>query len=119
MTGPNAELAYRVLDHIDADPETWNQEWWFTVTECGTAACFAGWACTLSGDRPDIGKRGLYFSTVFTAHGLYADVAARACDLLGITAEDADDLFDPRNTREDLDRLVEKFFGPRPAGEPS
>lgn len=35
-TKPNAELAYAVLDQIDAHPETWDQGDW----DCGTTACF-------------------------------------------------------------------------------
>jgi hypothetical protein len=51
---PNAELAYKVLDHIDAHPQQWRQGWWFTELDCGTAACFAGWACVLSGYKPHV-----------------------------------------------------------------
>lgn len=118
MTAPNAALAYRILDHIDAHPKSWNQGWWFTVTECGTAACFAGWACTLSGDSPEIRDTGLYFSTVHTAEGRYADAPVRAAELLGITHDQADNLFADWNTRHDLGRLVAEIFGPRPGGEP-
>jgi hypothetical protein len=45
---PNAELAYRVLDHIDAHPQNWEQGRWIGQEECGTVACFAGWAVLLS-----------------------------------------------------------------------
>lgn len=49
MTTPNAELAYRVLDHIDAHPESWIQKTWW----CGSGGCFAGWTAELSGEHPD------------------------------------------------------------------
>ena len=40
-SAPNAELAYRVLDHIDANPQQWDQGRWIGQAECGTVACFA------------------------------------------------------------------------------
>lgn len=44
---PNAELAYRTLDQIDASPEHWRQSSWV----CGTSYCFGGWAVVLSGGQ--------------------------------------------------------------------
>ena len=120
---PNAELAWRVLDHIDAHPETWDQSWWFIVTDCGTTGCFAGWTCVLSGDTPDtpgpIGALaiGEGSSMVELAQqGGYRHAADRAAELLGFGANDAraDELFGAGNTREDLGRLVAEIFGPRP-----
>lgn len=109
MTVPNAELAYKVLDHIDAHPESWVQDSWW----CGTGGCFAGWAVKLSGEDPG-----------------WVYVAERAAELLGFTSEyDIEeravaalggrgrcDLFSASNTREDLDRIVAAVFGPRPGG---
>ena len=117
MTAPNAELAYRVLDHIDAHPEQWDQRTW----DCGTVACFAGWAVRLSGAR--------------AAGPAYdSKVVEGPADLIGLDVSDAavrvlrhecwtpdSDIFSPRgdlfasdNTREDLGRLVAEYFGPRP-----
>ena len=45
----NVENFKRVLDHIKAHPETWNQEKW----HCGTAHCFAGHAQIMSGHPID------------------------------------------------------------------
>lgn len=123
MTGliPNAELAYRVLDHIDAHPEQWNQGVYIGSKECGTAACFAGWAVLLSGARPRF-----YAADVSTADvvvdGLVRVVPELAQELLrasrwveaGDGVSDDLDLFDQDNTREDLGRLVVEIFGPRP-----
>jgi hypothetical protein len=121
---PNAELAYRVLDHIDAHPEQWNQKRWW----CGTSGCFAGWAVTLSGEQVNA-------DACVTANGLIMHVSDRAAQVLGFPDEDAlidaaieamgggipeeDDapaLFNAGNTREDLGRLVAEIFGPRPGG---
>jgi hypothetical protein len=112
---PNAELAYRVLDHIDAHPETWSQRHW-----CGTYQCFAGWAVELSGERADADQ---------SINGVH--VSDRAAQLLGFRSTDDldnytwtvhvenggdcdEELFGALNTREDLGRLVAEIFGPRP-----
>lgn len=106
---PNAELAYRVLDHINAHPESWDQNVWVAQRpECGTAACFAGWACLLSGDQPagipdETGEIERY-------------IPHRAGTLLGIEVDGGEHpLFEYTNTRDDLGVLVEEIFGPRPA----
>jgi hypothetical protein len=110
---PNAELAYAVLDQIDAHPETWNQ----AVYDCGTAACFAGWAVRLSGwtagkdldewtvvvDGPD-NLLGVHVSDAAT-------IALRSECTFG-----EEDLFASYQTRSDLGRLVAEIFGPRPGG---
>lgn len=120
MTGPNAELAYRVLDHIDAHPEQWRQGWWLTKADCGTAACFAGWACILSGDapnltHPDDWEDEVEFSYVVPAGDAPVHVEERATELLGISDRQSKTLFDGFNDRSYLGMYVERFFGPRPA----
>lgn len=117
---PNATLAYRVLDHIDAHPESWNQLDWITRpdgADCGTAACFAGWTALLSGDQPrwarDWSVRTDY---VLDPDGERRDISVRASELLGINDEQADDLFCAVNTRPRLGTLVAEIFGPRPDG---
>lgn len=117
MTTPNAELAYAVLDQIDAHPEAWNQATW----QCGTAACFAGWAVRLSGGvMENVNGQAWH---VIVADGLGElngmEVANAADRLLGVDMWVApDDLYSEGNTREDLGRMVAEIFGPRPtAGE--
>lgn len=121
-TTPNADLMYQVIDQIDAHPELWDQGYWFTVTDCGTAACVAGWACLLSGDKPfpllqkledlPVGELVSYVDV----KGWQVWARDRAQKLLGITDGQADALFNAENTREDLGRLVPEIFGPRPGG---
>jgi hypothetical protein len=120
---PNAELAYRVLDHIDAHPESWVQSSWLHAGSCGTAGCFAGWATQLAGmtavfeDVP--GFSGVrYFQYVVPAEGGPTSVSEAAEQVLGIHTLDAYELFSAVNTREDLGRHVEEIFGPRPVAEP-
>lgn len=113
---PNAELAHRVLDHIKADPESWDQASWYRKTHCGTVGCFAGWAVMLSGLKIE---GPVYPVVVAEGHPLddvYVPVAA--AQLLGL-ADDADDaegleLFHEGNTLADLEEMVADLFGPRP-----
>jgi len=113
----NAALAWRVLDHIDANPDQWDQEVWISRSPgCGTAACFAGWACLLSGDQPEFDTKFDSEADVVYANGDVALVQFRAQKLLGVTASEQDDLFALNNTREDLGNLVAEIFGPRPGG---
>lgn len=120
---PNAELAYAVLDQIDAHPETWVQTTWIKKTECGTAGCFAGWAVLLSGIQPAY-LTNLSDSTSYVEVGEEsARIDRTAEDLLGgryVDEGDEDyeqDLFDGDNDRETLGRLVAEIFGPRPGAE--
>lgn len=108
---PNAELAYQVLDQIDAHPETWNQRVW----DCGTAACFAGWAVRLSGCR----VRTDNFLAEIVA-GPKELIGRTVCDAAGVVLRsdgygpDGTDLFSPDNDREALGEIVYEIFGPRP-----
>lgn len=116
---PNAELAYAVLDHIDAHPEQWNQGVWvrIRVRGCGTAACFAGWASLLSGDEPYehwSSDNGASSEIRSAETGRIRQVRNRARDLLRITDWQADDLFDAGRIRSELDDAVAEIFGPRP-----
>jgi hypothetical protein len=122
---PNAELAYKVLDHIDAYPEQWDQGTYIGKVECGTVACFAGWAVLLSGDEPVFYDDLRFASDVHAASGVLVDghvlmVSERAEALLGASrfvnegGDDERDLFDQFNTRKDLGCMVAEIFGPRP-----
>jgi hypothetical protein len=116
MAMPNAELAYKVLDHIDAHPETWKQGQWIGEAECGTVACFAGWAVLLSGQtsiRDDF--------AVINGDCVKLHISEAAEILLGIEevlhlGDDAPDPFDALLTRQELGERVADIFGPRPGG---
>ena len=123
MTTPNAELAYRVLDHIDAHPDQHDQHVWIERVmsggkDCGTAACLAGWACLLSGDTPVFGDESEIGTCEVSTGRTYESVPERAAELLGIPYEmrsgAGHPLFHQENTREDLGRLIPEVFGPRP-----
>lgn len=40
---PNADELNATLAVIKENPQLWDQDNYFTETECGTAACFEGW----------------------------------------------------------------------------
>ncbi len=130
--GPNAELAYSTLDHIRAHPDQHRQVVWLRRPAgypaptadtgwCGTSGCFAGWVSLLAGDQPVRGDAHFgweWVDEVRTPDGRHAFVAERAVELLRISQEQADQLFDAVNSVADLERLVREFFGPRPASVP-
>jgi hypothetical protein len=118
---PNAELAYRALDHIDAFPEQHEQGVWIANNACGTVACLAGRVCLLSGDQPDddIYENDRTAGVLPAGADESTDVSERAAELLGLPGYDPESayghpLFNARNTRDDLGRLVAEIFGPRP-----
>jgi hypothetical protein len=112
----NAELAYRVLDHIDAHPETWHQDVYICKTECGTGGCFAGWTTFLSGATPSYSEESALVTSLVFVNGRLERVGSLAKNLLGLPSYsvEATDLFNPENSQEDLGRLVREIFGPRP-----
>jgi hypothetical protein len=87
MAAPNATLAYRVLDHIDADPDRHDQNVWVERTDCGTVACFAGWVVLLSGDKPVFDEDDPVECETHEVHakGTIMSVSCRAAHLLGIS----------------------------------
>jgi hypothetical protein len=123
VTGqPNAELAWNVYDAINANPAHFDMDNWaraaanapmigleqLTSPECGTTACFAGWAIVLSGYQItrdlEIVKANRVVPTTFST---------LAASLLGLSDEQAEDLFYVDN--EDFGPgLVAEIFGPRP-----
>ena len=113
MSAPNAELAYRILDQIDAHPDSWDQGVW----DCGTSACFAGWAVRLSGGSADMDAYVVDGPPELV--GMHVETAARTVLRLDDGEDEVDDgwLFGPDNDREGLGRMVDEIFGPRPGGE--
>lgn len=117
-TTPNAALAWRVMDQIDAYPDLWDQGSWIGEKDCGTVACFAGWAVLLSGCRVD--TRSAFDKIVAGPDELIGKAIPRAADiLLGINVEylkdrGLPDPYDGLHTRTTLGEAVEQVFGPRP-----
>jgi hypothetical protein len=117
--GPNTALAWRVIDHIIAEPGSWDQHTWLARTECGTTGCFAGWACLLSGDILDEGcplaSCACNSASLRTSDGYPVEVEERATELLGLYGGHAERLFSGSNSLDNLIDQVYQIFGPRPA----
>jgi hypothetical protein len=103
----NTQLLEQVMTHIEDHPEQHDQSVW--VDECGTAACFAGWACLLSGWQ--VGPRWDFNGPLISPDTLIEkDTPEAAVDLLGIDIYDADRLFDARNTLPMLALMVKDLM---------
>lgn len=95
------------MQHIKDHPELHEQSSVFLQSECGTAACFAGWACMLSGFQP--AWKSSYIGA--EAMGVETDAGRTSAmeiarSLLGLTAGEAGYLFAPFNTRTQLEYMV-------------
>jgi len=76
---------------------------------CGTAMCFAGWACSISGDKFAKDAYGEFDGCVVFEDGETMPIQVRARELLGLTFVEANDLFAPDNDIHDLKILVEEL----------
>lgn len=101
----NTELLEQVMQHITDHPEQHDQLLW--VNQCGTAACFAGWAVILDGwtvlhdedaCEPWVSKPTHWYPQ--------EPISRRAVRLLGLTSVEAHKLFEPDNSREMLALMV-------------
>ena len=92
----NKELLQLTLNTIKANPKHWNQGKW----HCGTTHCFAGFAyllhmgLPLTTDEYDLGEDVILATKTI------------AVKILGITYYQANILFAPDNTLEDLEHHV-------------
>ena len=104
----NKERYDRLIAHIEASPEQWNQSRYYdkvtvgyTVREgdCGTACCFAGWAVKFSLEgRPDPKADLQYLRKV----SLHAEMHHRAMKWLELEPTEARYLFDANRTWYDI-----------------
>ena len=95
----NTELLEKTMQHIMDNPEQHDQGAW--VNSCGTAACFAGWACLLTQ-----GTKQCLDNETFSYQGKTKHAADLAMDLLGLTHKEAAVLFSGNNSREGLQLMV-------------
>ena len=124
----DAVRAYRALDYIKEHPDEWNQNIWLQKNG-KTCGCFAGRVLLLEGLEPvwvlDQASDGsdFFLADEVLFNGVRRYVPDLAEDLLGerfywhnLDTEDerAENLFNGRNTIEDLERLVLLIFGERP-----
>lgn len=137
MEHVNVPLLRKTMEHIKSHPEHWHQGSWRTdISEdmaeslnagratgrhrpvpisCGTAMCFAGWACELAGDEWEADVFGgldqFFVSDHVMVDGQPVRAAERARDLLGLTRFQADRLFEGLNRLEDLEEIVADLTG--------
>lgn len=106
----NKELLRETMDAILANPELHNQMHWARKTYCGTAYCFAGWVCRLSGREVDFtlghADGGCRETEWLTGGDLISDTAL---ELLGIDQASASVLFHATNTTHDLKHYVDEI----------
>lgn len=122
---PNVELLRRVLAHIEAHPEQWDQLSYRALVDCGTAYCFAGHVVGLTGGRwsAPIGAEDADddddelppLEDCVDVGDVIQHVSYYAQNQLGITSGQADELFSPGNTLDDLRRIVGRICGDREA----
>jgi hypothetical protein len=99
---PNVELLQKTMQFIKDNPDKHDQSTW--INECGTTACFAGWACMLSGDQLD--RNATRSWVVGQQPRVIRNVARQHLELDG---SDADCLFSASNTVEELEFMVKEL----------
>lgn len=106
----NVDLLRQTMDHIEAQPENWDQLHWARRTPCGTAGCFAGTALMLAGQAEFTWSTRIDDGLIFADEMLDGrDIGDAAQELLGLDMDDADGLFDPNNTLDQLRDWVAKL----------
>jgi hypothetical protein len=109
---PNVPLLRKTLEHIEAHPQEWDQVRW----RCESGMCFAGTAADLDGAQWLYGAGPMLRRREDDpADDRYAPdrlhVRTRAQHILGISEDQADDLFEATNTLDDLRRIVGELCG--------
>lgn len=104
MPQRNVELLEATLKHITDHPEQHDQTSWArTDLACGTAACFAGWACELAGYQLDLGHNWDAYCFV---NGRREGIRETAQALLGLSNQEASTLFCGGNELIHLEMMV-------------
>lgn len=124
----NIDLLTQVRDLITAQPEKLDMDRWAVVqpdeveftdgttakVSCGTTACIAGWAVQLSGHKLLVHQYGKHSDGSFlinssvAKNGRVVDIEQYGKKLLGLTTEEADELFFCGNSQAPklLDTLI-------------
>jgi len=105
----NVGLLEATMTQIRDHPELHHQDAWFTDTDCGTAMCFAGWACALSGMPQLRNDSSVSASAVQTPWGV--DSAGNAArKVLGLNEHQSKVLFGPGNSEEILEAMCKDLI---------
>lgn len=101
---PNVPLLWAVLQHIDEQPLSWTQSAWATRGLFGDLHCFGGHAVRISGHSfAWSGEPETCFALDDCGQPVFIGSLAR--DLLGLTGDEAVDLFFAED-RAAIDRVV-------------
>lgn len=113
----NIPLLRKVMEHIEAHPDEWDQEAWAARTPCGTTYCFAGIAVVMSGHdlmwTPGYMKSHWVEQDVSTTRGEHIqEVAMRE---LGLSLDQASAIFGAIwvETPNEMRDVVERAIGAR------
>ena len=129
----NTELLNLVVKTIEADPAHWDQNYYRTVfgderktvdsyqgqlfrpVTCNTSFCFAGWAIQLGSVSTPHWVDSYYLlaepsDDPAELMGGIVSACARAQKLLGLTAEQAEDLFHATNSLGEIKTMVAKMI---------
>lgn len=102
-TPKQLELAKRVSAHIHAHPDQHRQGDWYQETDCGTAACIAGWTAVLDGAELAKNFYDDGFVEASAVEGVRTggttSIATYARVALGLTPDEAKELFFSRERR--------------------
>jgi hypothetical protein len=121
------ELAKEAAPSSATRAAGWDQAWWGVSRSdlaveprwdtCGTAFCFAGWTAVLDGVQPlwervvlSNGEQVWACTDIRHGNGQCDPVELHAQDSLGLTGEQADNLFFADNTIDDLRRIVQEII---------
>lgn len=102
----NIELLETTLQFVKDHPEQHVQGSWGHITECGTVACYAGWAVMLSGMPFEFVDHEDCEVPLLTAG---RSIRATARKLLGLTELEGFALFCSGNTLEELELMVKQL----------
>lgn len=120
----NVELLEKVYEYIENNPQKWKQSVWFAILDedgkmtfndfeveveevnsCNTAFCFAGHTALMTGFvAPPKVNGALWEGEV---DGKYYAVNEYAKEKLGITWDQADELFAAENSMEDIRKIID------------
>lgn len=124
MTELNVPLLTKVLEHVTAHPEEWDQSNWAVRRDCGTTYCVAGWTVTMTGhdvdwhefwnlplgvhrsDYADVHSLAGYTDTTSGCRAYIPDVAQFE---LGLSYEQRKRLFKGSNNLDTLWQLADEF----------
>ncbi len=116
----NVPLLEKVMSHIEAHPDEWNQDMWVTTpdskaarvaetegrTFCGTAYCFAGHTLHMLGYEFNTPEEGGYHT--IAPDGKIRGTSVAAAEELGLDMDHANYLFNAGNSIETLRDIVDE-----------